>query len=361
MGGGKVRAAKPKKKKVGAGKIRQPTGGPTGRMAGKGQHPAPHAGFGQTSVAPQKENVGAGKSSKPTKSQQPGKDVKPKKAPRTCGGKVRAAKPKKKDKAGKSPKPLKKPTVNAQPTGGPTGCTAGKGQHPAPHAGFGQTSVAPLKENVGAGKSPKPTKSQQPGKDVKPKKVSQPTKKSTVKEQTGETAARKRKREEQNGGSVKPKRTKQQPTGYFPEAIRPPVVAPIVIVHSRQSIPGPSPMTVNRAAPTGRVMMPPQEPFEDRHCAALSGQGTKPRHFVDIHEAALIQRVTLVDPILDDLKQWRLLTQEPYDRVRNLRPSQEQMRELFCYVKSWGKEGKDKLLESLRKHNAPLIGDLEKS
>ncbi|XP_069840697.1 apoptosis-associated speck-like protein containing a CARD [Dendropsophus ebraccatus] len=82
-------------------------------------------------------------------------------------------------------------------------------------------------------------------------------------------------------------------------------------------------------------------------------------HFVVRHYVELIQRVTLVAPILDDLFQWKLLTPEGYNRVRSMATSQEKMRVLMGYVVSWGDVDKDRLLQSLRKHNAPLIRDLE--
>ncbi|XP_044160547.1 apoptosis-associated speck-like protein containing a CARD [Bufo gargarizans] len=81
-------------------------------------------------------------------------------------------------------------------------------------------------------------------------------------------------------------------------------------------------------------------------------------HFVDRHRAALISRVVLVAPIIDDLY-GRLLTREAYETVRSRATSSEQMRELFRNVESWGNEDKDQFLKSLRKHNSPLIRDLE--
>ncbi|KAM3936009.1 uncharacterized protein RB166_003094 [Leptodactylus fuscus] len=91
------------------------------------------------------------------------------------------------------------------------------------------------------------------------------------------------------------------------------------------------------------------------------GSSTKmsKEHFVDKHRVDLIRRVTLVDPILDDLYQRKLLIREAYDRVRSLKTSQEKMRELLSYVESWGNEDKDHLLESLRKHHSPLMRRLE--
>ncbi|XP_040296198.1 apoptosis-associated speck-like protein containing a CARD [Bufo bufo] len=98
--------------------------------------------------------------------------------------------------------------------------------------------------------------------------------------------------------------------------------------------------------------------------AAAAGPGCPCRvqdgeHFVDRHRAELIRRVKLVDPILDDLHQHKLLTTEAYDTVRSKATSQRQMRELFRHVESWWNKDKDQLLESLRKNNQPFIRNLE--
>ncbi|XP_069840700.1 apoptosis-associated speck-like protein containing a CARD [Dendropsophus ebraccatus] len=78
-------------------------------------------------------------------------------------------------------------------------------------------------------------------------------------------------------------------------------------------------------------------------------------HFVDRHQTELIQHVTPVPPILDDLRDWNLIKREQNSIVRSKTTDQEKMRQLFDYVEAWGDEDKDRLLESLRKHNAPLI------
>lgn len=116
---------------------------------------------------------------------------------------------------------------------------------------------------------------------------------------------------------------------------------------------------------TGRGVAPQVPVQEDGGAASrvkieAAAPGAPPRdeeHFVDRHRAELISRATLVSPILDDL--YKLLTPEDYTTVRNKNTPQEQMRELLRYVESWGNEGKDKLLEALRRHNAPLVRDLE--
>ncbi|XP_073403325.1 apoptosis-associated speck-like protein containing a CARD [Dendrobates tinctorius] len=84
-----------------------------------------------------------------------------------------------------------------------------------------------------------------------------------------------------------------------------------------------------------------------------------PEHFVDRHRAQLIRRVPLLGQVLDDLLQNKLLSPDAYDMVRSMKPPQEQMRELYRYVSSWGNEDKEKFLQSLKTHYAPLIKDLE--
>ncbi|XP_075175951.1 apoptosis-associated speck-like protein containing a CARD [Anomaloglossus baeobatrachus] len=84
-------------------------------------------------------------------------------------------------------------------------------------------------------------------------------------------------------------------------------------------------------------------------------------HFVDRHRTQLIQRMSPVAPVLDDLLQKKLISQEQYDTVRSKTTHQEQMRELYQYVRSFGNEDKNKLLQSLKKHNGPLIKNLEET
>ncbi|XP_069591127.1 apoptosis-associated speck-like protein containing a CARD [Ranitomeya imitator] len=96
--------------------------------------------------------------------------------------------------------------------------------------------------------------------------------------------------------------------------------------------------------------------------SSMGDQGATSReedHFVDRHRTQLIALVALVDPILDDLLQWKLLTSEDYITVRSTNTPQNKMRQLFCYVDSWGSRDKDQFLKSLRDHNAPLIRNLE--
>ncbi|XP_072006090.1 NACHT, LRR and PYD domains-containing protein 1b allele 2-like isoform X1 [Engystomops pustulosus] len=92
-------------------------------------------------------------------------------------------------------------------------------------------------------------------------------------------------------------------------------------------------------------------------CASLPGQRL---HFLDEHRADLIQMISVVDPVLDDLLGPHLLTSEQYQTVRSQNINHEKMRWLYDYIKSWGNEDKDKVLQSLRKHNRSIINHLER-
>ncbi|OCT56671.1 NACHT, LRR and PYD domains-containing protein 1a-like [Xenopus laevis] len=78
-------------------------------------------------------------------------------------------------------------------------------------------------------------------------------------------------------------------------------------------------------------------------------------HIVDKHRSQLIRRVSHIDPVLDDLLQDGILTQEQYDTVRQHRISQEKMRKLYEYINSWGNSDKEKFYKSLAEHNGSLI------
>ncbi|CAN2390478.1 LRR and PYD domains-containing protein 1-like, partial [Pristimantis euphronides] len=82
------------------------------------------------------------------------------------------------------------------------------------------------------------------------------------------------------------------------------------------------------------------------------------KHFFIENRNNLIKLMTNVDPILDDLLEKKLLVQEQYDLVRKKVTSQDQMRGLFDYVRSWGHKDNDKFLGILRKHNRNVIKNL---
>ncbi|XP_056392810.1 baculoviral IAP repeat-containing protein 2-like [Hyla sarda] len=167
-------------------------------------------------------------------------------------------------------------------------------------AGSGEVNVADQK-NFEAGESSKTLKSQKSGGDVKPKIESDSTEPSIVKVQvSGEAVGHKQKTEEEKEENVKSKTTRKQP-------------------------------------PRGK------------------------KHFVIEKRNSLIKVITHVDPVLDDLMEEKLLTQEQYDTIRKKSTNQNKMRELFDYVRSWGPKDLDKFQRILRKHNlAPIKNLLEK-
>lgn len=86
---------------------------------------------------------------------------------------------------------------------------------------------------------------------------------------------------------------------------------------------------------------------------------------MDRHRTSLIQHISSVIPVLDDLWQPdpltndRLLTDEQYETVCNKSTTQDQMRELFRHVRSWNNDDKKKVYEALKRHNSSVIKKLE--
>ncbi|KAM5227927.1 apoptosis-associated speck-like protein containing a CARD isoform 1-T1 [Ctenodactylus gundi] len=85
-----------------------------------------------------------------------------------------------------------------------------------------------------------------------------------------------------------------------------------------------------------------------------------PEHFVDRHRAALIQRVTDVDGVLDALY-GKVLREEQYQAVRAETTSPRKMRRLFSFAPSWNLTCKDLLLQALKDTQPYLVSDLEQS
>ncbi|KAL7841563.1 hypothetical protein SRHO_G00252540 [Serrasalmus rhombeus] len=77
--------------------------------------------------------------------------------------------------------------------------------------------------------------------------------------------------------------------------------------------------------------------------------------FVNKHRNALIQRVSLVAPIADDLKS--LLDDEKYSIIRKCETSQEQMMTLYSFL-SGGKKIEERFYRSLLKNEPHLVGEL---
>ncbi|XP_046907814.1 apoptosis-associated speck-like protein containing a CARD isoform X2 [Hypomesus transpacificus] len=84
----------------------------------------------------------------------------------------------------------------------------------------------------------------------------------------------------------------------------------------------------------------------------------KGRHLVDVHRAALIQRVTSVGVILDDLLGQEVLSDEKYNEVTAEKTRQDKMRKLYDVISAASSEGKDVFYKSLEKHEKFLMKDL---
>uniref|UniRef100_A0A3Q0S199 CARD domain-containing protein n=1 Tax=Amphilophus citrinellus TaxID=61819 RepID=A0A3Q0S199_AMPCI len=81
-------------------------------------------------------------------------------------------------------------------------------------------------------------------------------------------------------------------------------------------------------------------------------------HFVDKHRVELIQRVSNVGPVLDELLNKNVIQQESYDRIRALPTSQEKIRELYNGPLKAGSSSKDVFYKVLQTHERRLVNDL---
>ncbi|XP_034618010.1 uncharacterized protein LOC117873093 isoform X1 [Trachemys scripta elegans] len=105
-------------------------------------------------------------------------------------------------------------------------------------------------------------------------------------------------------------------------------------------------------APDSREFMPISK--EDRGSTA----GRKETHFVDRHREQLIQRVTLVEGVLDKLL-GDVLDIEQYLTITAERTNPMKMRKLYEFMVSWNKYCKDQLYEALKDKCKFLVADLE--
>lgn len=81
---------------------------------------------------------------------------------------------------------------------------------------------------------------------------------------------------------------------------------------------------------------------------------------MDKHQRDLIERVSNIGPILDDLFLKGVIQQEDYDRIRAITTKQEKMRELYSGpLKSSGHAGKDIFYKTLQKRESHLVADLK--
>eukprot|EP00079_Xenopus_tropicalis_P038061 XP_017951832.1 PREDICTED: NACHT, LRR and PYD domains-containing protein 1b allele 3-like [Xenopus tropicalis] len=99
---------------------------------------------------------------------------------------------------------------------------------------------------------------------------------------------------------------------------------------------------------------------EDLGSRSQEASGRK--HFIDSNRSALIDRMSVptINAVLDELLSEEILNDEQYSTVRSKKLSQEKMRELYSYAKSWRHQDKDMFFSLLLKHNNSLVMDLMK-
>uniref|UniRef100_A0A8C9Y484 CARD domain-containing protein n=1 Tax=Sander lucioperca TaxID=283035 RepID=A0A8C9Y484_SANLU len=84
------------------------------------------------------------------------------------------------------------------------------------------------------------------------------------------------------------------------------------------------------------------------------------KHFVDKHRIKLIEKVSNIPAILDELLRENVIQEDSYDKIRALPTSQEKMKELFSGpLEASGVQGKEMFYKILNKHESYLINDLE--
>ncbi|TKS82472.1 CARD PYD and [Collichthys lucidus] len=121
------------------------------------------------------------------------------------------------------------------------------------------------------------------------------------------------------------------------------------------------PSTTKKKASTTKkkALTTKKKPSTTKESLNMIKFGRHKDHFVDKHQLALINRVSNVAPILDDLLDKKVIQQEMYDDLRKLPTTQKMMREIFSGCLKAGKPCKDIFYESLVKNERYLIDDLK--
>ncbi|XP_077118591.1 uncharacterized protein LOC143774712 [Ranitomeya variabilis] len=82
-------------------------------------------------------------------------------------------------------------------------------------------------------------------------------------------------------------------------------------------------------------------------------------NFIDLHQSDLIRWIRHVDPVLHDLYDQHLLTEEQYNGVKAKTTSKDKMKELCDIISHWEDTEKYKAYVILREHNEDIIKNLE--
>lgn len=83
------------------------------------------------------------------------------------------------------------------------------------------------------------------------------------------------------------------------------------------------------------------------------------QHFVDKHMTELIQRVSNLDSILDELLSRKVIHGETYDKIRAVPVRQDKMREIYRTALQGGTDCKDIFYQILEEQQPYLVQDLK--
>ncbi|KAM4601471.1 apoptosis-associated speck-like protein containing a CARD [Polymixia lowei] len=104
----------------------------------------------------------------------------------------------------------------------------------------------------------------------------------------------------------------------------------------------------------------PRGPTQASSTSASGVRMDTEKHFVDKHRSELIQRVSLIDPILDKLLDRNVIDQEAYNVIKCKPTTQDKMRTLYDGpLHTCGNRGKDIFYEILDGSQKFLMDDLK--
>ncbi|XP_041049933.1 apoptosis-associated speck-like protein containing a CARD [Carcharodon carcharias] len=93
----------------------------------------------------------------------------------------------------------------------------------------------------------------------------------------------------------------------------------------------------------------------------MSGTGLRsPRHFIVEHRCDLVERISLVEPLVDILRQEDVLNQGEYETIRAGETRAEQARRLLDAVIHKGRKAMDVLQEALWQQDPYLMKELHR-